>query len=89
MPSTCRHSYDLNLKLKIVAEVNNNHQFETDSKAKDNKYLSSGELSNKRFFSEPSQFFLEPTNQIKSMINVVCLLFIHLPVFIYILISVY
>ena len=37
MPSTRHHSYDLNFKLKIVAEVNNNHQFETDSKAKDNK----------------------------------------------------
>ena len=40
MPSTRHHSYDLNFKLKIVAEVeavNNNHQFETDSKAEDNK----------------------------------------------------
>ena len=37
MPSTRRHSYDLNFKLKIVAEVNNNHQLGTDSKAKDNK----------------------------------------------------
>ena len=38
MPSTRRHSYDLNFKLKIVAEVeamNNNHQL--DSKAKENK----------------------------------------------------
>ena len=48
------------------------NEFETDSSA---------ELSHNRFFSEP-------TNQIKSMINVVCLLFIHLPVFIYIFISV-
>ena len=37
MPSTRRHSYDLNFKLKIVAEVNNNHQFETVQQAKDNK----------------------------------------------------
>ena len=40
MPSTRRHSYDLNFKLKIVVEVeaiDNNHQFETDSKAKDDK----------------------------------------------------
>ena len=55
------------------------NEFETDGSA---------ELSHKRFFSEPPRFFLEPTNQIKSMINVVCLLFIHLPVFIYIFISV-
>lgn len=55
------------------------NEFKTDSSA---------EHSNKRFFSEPPRFFLEPTNQIKSMINVVCLLFIHLPVFICIFISV-
>ena len=46
------------------------------------------ELPNKRLFSEPPRFFLEPTNQIKSMRNIVCLLFIPLPVFIYIPMSV-
>ena len=51
MPSTHRHSYDLNFKLKIVAEtkaVNNNREiclqirligfeFETDSEAEDDE----------------------------------------------------
>ena len=56
-------------------------KFKTDNKAKDDKMLSSAEISNNWYFSEPPSVFLEPTNQIKSKINVVCDLFIHLPVF--------
>ena len=70
------------------AEEPVDNEFETDSEAENDEKLSSAEHSNKWFFSEPPRFFLEPTNQKKSMINVVCLLFIHLPGFFYIHISV-
>ena len=74
MPSTRRHSYDLNFKLKIIAEaeaMNNNREIACE--------YGLLELIVRKW----------RTNQIKSMINVVCLLFIHLTVFIYILTSVY
>ena len=74
MPSTRRHSYDLNFKLKIIAEaeaMNNNREIACE--------YGLLELIVRQW----------RTNQIKSMINVVCLLFIHLTVFIYILTSVY
>lgn len=74
MPSTRRHSYDLNFKLKIIAEaeaVNNNREI-----AREYGLL---ELMVGKW----------RTNQIKSMINFVCLLFILLTVFIYFLTSVY
>ena len=58
-------------------------KFKTYNKAKDDKMLSSAEISNNWYFSEPPWVILEPTNQIKSKINVVCDLFIHLPVFTY------
>ena len=63
MPSTRCHSYDLNFKLKIIAEaeaVNNNREI-----ARESGLL---ELMVRKW----------RTNQIKSMINVVCLLFINL-----------
>ena len=41
------------------------NEFETDSEGKDDEQLSSAELSNKRFFSEPPWFFSEPTNHIQ------------------------
>ena len=74
MPSTRRHSYDLNFKLKIIAEaeaVNNNREI-----ARKYGLL---ELMVRKW----------RTNQIKSMINFVCLLFILLTVFIYFLTSGY
>ena len=72
MTSTRRHSYDLNFKLKIIAEaVNNNREI-----AREYGLL---ELMVRKW----------RTNQIKSMINFVCLLFILLTVFIYFLTSVY
>ena len=74
MTSTCRHSYDLNFKLKIIAEaeaVNNNREIARE--------YGLSELMVRKW----------RTNQIKSMINFVCLLFILLTVFIYFLTSVY
>ena len=74
MPSTRHHSYDLNFKLKIIAEaeaVNNNREIARE--------YGLSELMVRKW----------RTNQIKSMINFVCLLFILLTVFIYFLTSVY
>ena len=72
MTSTRRHSYDLNFKLKIIAEaVNNNREIARE--------YGLSELMVRKW----------RTNQIKSMINFVCLLFILLTVFIYFLTSVY
>ena len=74
MPSTCRHSYDLNFKLKIIAEaeaVNNNREIARE--------YGLSELMVRKW----------RTNQRKSMINFVCLLFILLTVFIYFLTSGY
>lgn len=74
MTSTRCHSYDLNFKLKIIAEaeaVNNNREIARE--------YGLSELMVRKW----------RTNQIKSMINFVCLLFILLTVFIYFLTSVY
>ena len=72
MTSTRRHSYDLNFKLKIIAEaVNNNREIARE--------YGLSELMVRKW----------RTNQIKSIINFVCLLFILLTVFIYFLTSVY